>query len=348
MDKRPVILCTLFDHNFLDRGLVLYESLDAVEPDFTLYVLAMDDNCLNILQAEGRDRLVIIPFEQFMNDRLEAARKDRSLKEFIWTCSGFLIKYVLENYDVHDCTYVDADMFFYSSPRVLLDDFYAASCDAGIIPHRYSRHYENAVFEKYCGKYCVEFNTFKNNENGRKILDWWVDSCARCCTSQFGADSFGDQKYLDEFEERFDGVYIYDDPGAGVAPWNVDAYRLGDGMDVIRDSVSSPIIFYHFHDFTVIDEKHYRGNIYTRAPFQDRKLIDWLYPAYYRVIMDQRHMLHAKYGLYSGSEGADNIRKSKLTVLRELGEGCPTFLFFIITLIKILLFTKRDTIEIEG
>ena len=47
------IYCTLFDSNYLDKGLVLYHSLCACEPDFRLYVFAFDERCREVLEAEA-------------------------------------------------------------------------------------------------------------------------------------------------------------------------------------------------------------------------------------------------------------------------------------------------------
>ena len=42
--------CTLFDSNYLDKGLVLYESMANVMENFKLYILAMDEKCEDILK----------------------------------------------------------------------------------------------------------------------------------------------------------------------------------------------------------------------------------------------------------------------------------------------------------
>ena len=42
--------CTLFDSNYLDKGLVLCKSMNNVMPEFKLYILAMDDKCTEILK----------------------------------------------------------------------------------------------------------------------------------------------------------------------------------------------------------------------------------------------------------------------------------------------------------
>ena len=40
--------CTLFDSNYIDRALVMYQSLEAVLDDFKLYVIAFDLKCEQI------------------------------------------------------------------------------------------------------------------------------------------------------------------------------------------------------------------------------------------------------------------------------------------------------------
>ena len=44
-----MIFCTLFDSNYLDKGLVLLDSLKRLNIDFKLYVLAMNDKCYEVL-----------------------------------------------------------------------------------------------------------------------------------------------------------------------------------------------------------------------------------------------------------------------------------------------------------
>ena len=45
--------CTLFDSNYIDRALVMYQSLEAVLDDFKLYVIAFDLNTKLIKMMEG-------------------------------------------------------------------------------------------------------------------------------------------------------------------------------------------------------------------------------------------------------------------------------------------------------
>ena len=57
--------CTLFDSNYLDKGLVLYDSMKTVMEEFKLYVLAMDDKCCDILKQLNLSNTVVISLQEF-------------------------------------------------------------------------------------------------------------------------------------------------------------------------------------------------------------------------------------------------------------------------------------------
>ena len=90
--------CTLFDSNYLDKGLVLQESLEKVIPDYKLYILAMDKQCESILKQLQLNHVVVISQEEFEDEELREIRKERSRAEYCWTCSASLIDYIFETY----------------------------------------------------------------------------------------------------------------------------------------------------------------------------------------------------------------------------------------------------------
>ena len=109
-------LCTLFDSNYLDRGIALCESLNRVSNHFRLFVFAFDEPACRILKELNIGNVVVIPEEKILNDELQRIKKERSRSEYCWTCTPVIMEYVFEHYDVEACTYIDADMFFYDSP----------------------------------------------------------------------------------------------------------------------------------------------------------------------------------------------------------------------------------------
>lgn len=337
--------CTLFDSNYIDRGIVLYKSLEAVEKDFVLYVIAFDDESIQVLNDLKYNQMIVIPYYEFEDDVLLEAKNNRSKREYLWTCSGYSIKYVINRYALDMCTYIDSDLYFYSTPRVLIEEFLDSNQDVGIIGHNYSNHYENKYWEEHSGKYCVEFNTFKNNCNGRKVLEWWINACLECCTEVGDGIHFGDQKYLDEFTERFDGIYEYANPGAGVAPWNVDEYRAGTiSGTVIRNEVQTNLIFYHFHSLRIIDDEHINCCVFIRAGHHDKELIYNLYRPYATRLIDIRKKMKNQYRLFLGepTKNQDGFTKVKTFFTED-----PNLWMFVRKLYRYLRYRRNDILYMK-
>lgn len=239
--------CTLFDSAYLSRGLALYESLKKNCEQFHLYIFAFDDACHHVLKKMGLSQATILSLEEFEDSELLKIKATRTKAEYCWTCTPSTILYVMENYDVDRCTYLDADLYFYSSPEVLLNEL--GDNSVMITEHRYTPRYDQS---KKSGKYCVQFVPFKNNEKGLKVLRWWRDACIDWCYSRLEDGKFGDQKYLDDWPERFGGVHVMQYVGGGIAPWNIQQYEVYEKRGVlvgreINTGKEFVIIFYHFH-----------------------------------------------------------------------------------------------------
>ena len=209
----------------------MIESLGKASPASIIYVLAFDDKCYEVLTDIAYKNVKLISMKEFESERMLAIKNSRSHRSYCWSCTPFLIKYIIENRGEDICTYIDADMLFYSNPDVLIDDIDKAKADVGIVEHRFGEGTIQEEQIRIAGRYCVEFNTFRNNENSLKILNWWADKCEECCTDDTSKSSdglFGDQMYLTDWLDRFDNIYVMKNHGGGMAPWNVYRYRLID------------------------------------------------------------------------------------------------------------------------
>jgi len=239
--------CTLFDSNYLTRGLALYYSLEKHCADFRLYIFAFDEKCYRVLKKINLSKATIISLTEFEDDELLKVKPSRNKAEYCWTSTSSTILYVLQKYKVEMCTYLDADIFFYSSPKPIFDELGDKSIL--ISEHRYSPQYNKEVKS---GKYCVQFITFKNNESGLKALKWWRERCIEWCYARYENGKFGDQLYLDDWTERFEGVHVLQHLGGGLASWNVQQYEFSKENNrligtEIRSGNKFEVIFYHFH-----------------------------------------------------------------------------------------------------
>ncbi len=262
--------CTLFNSAYLSRGITMYESLLSCCDDFHLYVVAFDEACYTYLSAQRYKHLTVISLAEFETKELLEVKPKRSAAEYCWTCSASTIYHCIRKYGLTNCTYLDADMLFYSNPKVLIDEMGTSS--VLISPHRYTVDYDQS---KSSGKYCVQFVCFKNTEVGMSVLKWWKDACIDWCYARLEDGKFGDQKYLDEFSTRFSGIHELLHLGGGLAPWNIQQYdfeKMGNQLCGIEKSSGKKfdVVFFHFHGL-----KFYEKNIVslTDKQYKISKLI---------------------------------------------------------------------------
>ena len=292
-------LCTLYNSLYLDKGIVLYESLKENAKDFELYVLCMDEKCFKVLSDIGENRIKPIHLSDVENDKMLVAKSNRSTAEYCWTCSSRLIQYVLETYQPECCTYIDADMFFYHDPQILVDEMLKAGKSVMMVPHRFTER--NKHIAAKVGTYCVEFNCFKNDASGHEVLTHWHNQCLECCSNLGDGIHWGDQKYMDEWPKLFPyKVHVCQHPGAGIAPWNIELYKDYNAIDnsalYVRNNKRVDIIFYHYQSITYINRKTVLTGVRDDLD-ADYCLIGSLYKYYLNKIDRTKMMLNDNFNL---------------------------------------------------
>ncbi|MCX6291822.1 MAG: glycosyl transferase [Bacteroidetes bacterium] len=262
--------CTLFDSNYLSRAIAMYQSLRKNVQEFHLYIFAFDDAALNFLEKLQLPFTTTISLKEFEDAELLEIKKTRTNTEYCWTCTPSIILYSIQHFQLKSCTYIDADLVFYSNPKELIDELGEDSIL--LTEHHYSLQYDLTAKS---GKYCVQFMTFKNDDTGMKALTWWRNACNEWCYQRVEEGKFGDQKYLDDWTTRFEKVHVLQNIGGGVAPWNIQQYDLvreKNDFYIIEKSNQKKwkMIFYHFHGVTITEEVYTWFDIVL---FRKRKLV---------------------------------------------------------------------------
>ena len=245
--------CTLFDKNYLYRGLALYDSIVKYCPDFYLYILCVDEETFDALGKLSLKNTKLIPLKDVEYPRLLEAKKNRTRQEYAWTLGSVFTNYVIKNNPaLSDIAYLDSDIYFYSSPQPLYDELGADS--VLIIKHNYEKNLK--YLEARSGIYNVALVIFKNNEAGNKVLTEWSDNCVAWCFNKYEEGRFGDQMYLDKWPETYAGICVSKNDGADVAPWNMNSYKVSSNdKNVLIDG--KPLIFYHTHTLKIISPDKY-------------------------------------------------------------------------------------------
>ena len=290
--------CTLFDSFYLDKGLALYRSLERQTNNFKLFIFSFDDKAYEVLQKMQLKNAVVLHHTVIEDDVLLSLKKERSKAEYNWTCTPVIIEYVLKNYKVENCTYIDADMYFFSDPQILFDEIKESKAKTVITEHRFANDVRGNRWLKRSGKYCVEFNYFDQSEEAYEALSWWKEKCFEWCYALYEKDRMGDQKYLEKFPEMFEGVHELQYLGGGVAPWNLYQYNLKSVNEhgivlETKDKKDFNIVFYHFQNIRYLRDDIVNINSCT----QKKELKETIYFPYLREIESIRKELQENYGI---------------------------------------------------
>lgn len=281
---------TVFDKNFLAKGLVLYDSIKRHGPtEFRYFVLCLDAESYEIMHKLDLPSVVLFSLDDIEDDELREAKKTRTTSEYSWTLKPSIALFILKNYpDTETLMYLDGDLYFYSSLDPLYQEFEGYSIL--LFPHRLPEGKKEK--EKEVGTYNAGMIMFRNDENGRKCLEWWRKECNAWCYRKPEPGKLGDQKYLDYFEEQFNGVKASENKGADVAPWNMKNYRgniekkgdkvFVDGNELINFHFSSLDLYYPYSKILPNGPVNSYG--YTRTSPEKKKIYDEYVHAVYEAI----------------------------------------------------------------
>lgn len=272
--SRTRFFCTLFDSNYLFKGVVMLRSLFEHCPEAHVYVLCMDEHTRSIITALGFPAVTCISLAEIESDDLLAVKKGRNIAEYCWTLSPCLPSWVMEHKpEVQFLTYIDADLMFYSSVLPLFEEIGSASI--AMIEHRFT---PDLQYLEAKGRFCVEWVSFRRDEEGMFCLRRWRDQCLEWCYDRLEDGRMGDQKYLDEWPMRYSSTHILQHAGAGLAPWNYPQYRFSTKPDGSISVDGAPLIFYHFHQFQLLnDDSFYRLSSFYTAEEREPEAIYRMY-----------------------------------------------------------------------
>lgn len=237
--------CTYFDKNYLLKAVSLIASLNRHSTsDFTLYAVCLDDLTLSLLNRLALPNVVAVPLcvVEDNDAGLAAAKAGRSVVEYYWTLTPSVILWVLNRYpEIEIVTYLDADLYFFDDSQPIFDEW----GDNSILIHEHRFPEMLKHLEAY-GKYNVGLVSFRRDAFGLEALEWWRERCNEWCYSFIDNNRYGDQRYLDDWPDRFRKVHVLQNIGAAVAPWNHIRYSFRtEGERLWVDD--RPVIFYHFH-----------------------------------------------------------------------------------------------------
>lgn len=274
--------CTYFDQNYLTRGLALHASLQAHAGTFSLTILCMDEPVEATLRAKHLPHVHLLPLQELVgrHPALAAARENRTPLEFYFTCTSWLMLDLLPHVPAGELlTYLDSDLYFFSSPEPVFTTISAAS--VAITPHRFPTSLVH--LERY-GKYNVGWVSLRHDATGLACATDWAGKCADWCFNTLEPTRYADQKYLDAWTRDFAGTVDLAEPGVNAAPWNIKDVEVVAGPTGPHVNQQA-LIFYHFHALKHLGRQLYDPSLHKYDAELSPALRDLVYLPYLRHLL---------------------------------------------------------------
>lgn len=258
------VICTLFDHRYLPRGLCMIRS--ARRQGFTgnIWVLCLSEECerrMGLLGLPGVKTISLAQLEGHITG-LTAAKANRSTLEYYFTCMAALHTYLFETQPaVNGTMYVDSDIQFYINPEVVFDAI--GDAPVSITPHNFP---PQARAMERCGLFNGGWTAFRRTPDGLKCLAWWLERSLEWCYDRVEGERYANQGYLNKFPDIAPDIKVLRQKGFNCAPWNIGNYKVSEheGRLWVDDE---PIAFFHFHGlkrrlgFFQIPHREYGANV---------------------------------------------------------------------------------------
>lgn len=266
--------CTCLDSTHLTRGRVLHQSLLRHAGEFDLVVLALDEAARKAVTTEAWARTSALRVTDLLkrHPRLAAAQSDRTAGEFAATCKPWLLVELLPRIPHGEClTLVDANLCFFHSPAALYGQMGAASI--ALAPGRPAP--APPASERH-GRFHASWVTLRNDAVGLAAATTWAEQCAAWCFGQPAAGRYLDERYLDDWPQRFPGTVILAEPGAVVAPRDLADRLVTAGPHI----GGSPLISFHFGDLVPLTRQLYDAGLQADGGMPTPGLREFVYRPY--------------------------------------------------------------------
>lgn len=269
-------ICTLLTKDYLVQGLALYASLKKYSDRFRLWILCMDDTAYHILEGMKLANVTLISMDNIMTWKLDRIQQKRKPYEFCWTMKSVLVTYLLKNnYNLDSILYMDADLFFFKDVRAIYDEWENHSVYL-------TKLFLSPEWEQKLGIYSAGLVGFKRDKTGRRCLRSWQRKCLRWCYDKQKNGLWGDQKYLDEWPQRYPNVKVSENKGMNAGSWNT---KKGCMIYSYNDDIyfeNTALVCFHFSGFKIVNENEFVLCKYNKIPAE----ADSIYSVYLDAIKE--------------------------------------------------------------
>lgn len=297
---------TVCAKNYLAQALTLKQSVEATNPNTGFFIFLSD-------AVDGKELPEVILLDESWIPQWKKMAFKYNVVEFSTSIKPFCIDYLF-NKGYENVLYIDPDIYVYKS----LDGIFEILTSKSIVltPHRCTmfddmRGPTSELIVSLVGVYNLGFIGIRNDEIGKRVVNWWKNRLHDYCYDDKEQGLFVDQKWMNFVVGYFpNDVHISHNLGFNMAIWNIQERELylEDGTFKVR-SIEDPtevydLTFFHFSGYDPYKPENIdkRVNDYTVKEYpQYKKLLDDYRKAEMRNGYDKYHSMPYSFNSFSDS-----------------------------------------------
>ncbi|MDD4834070.1 MAG: hypothetical protein PHC44_04980 [Lutispora sp.] len=247
--------CSIISKEYIQKGLLLYNSLEKHDQNFCLYFICLDEEVKSLLEIMKLEKSIILTIGQIENDdpKLANIKATRSKKEYAWTSKASIFLYLFKNYpEIDHILWLDGDIVFNSSPEPIFQEM--GLCSVLLTKERFKG--QNIKLNNIYGIYNTGLMGFKRDKNAINFIKWYRKKCIEWCYNKIIPGKWSDQMYLNKIHEKFNWIRVSKNIGINVTAWNIQGCRIEKVNDDIYID-GKKLIFYHYSGFVYVNDEKF-------------------------------------------------------------------------------------------
>lgn len=263
---------TLCSNNYLPFALSLGKSVKSFSPNARFIIGLVDryDSQLDYSKWEDFEFLTCLDLGY---NEFENMLSRYNIIEFNTAVKPFYFEFLFANNpEVDQIYYLDPDLCFYQSPKVMDDEW--GDAEILLTPnliHTSSKPSTGELASLRHGMYNLGFLGLRRGAESFRLIQWWKERLIEYCRIDKCNGIFVDQKWMDLAPLFFDKIKSVKSPGWNMAWWNFSERELlktDGGFAVNRSDI--PLVFFHFSGF-----KPHNAHYTERLKANDPKYLEY-------------------------------------------------------------------------
>jgi hypothetical protein len=307
------IFFSICSNNYRAQATVLGRSIKKYHPETVFVLFLCDQKLPSIDYGQIADDVITL---ESIEPRFDELALKYNIIELNTCLKPRAFEYLFSEKQARFAVYLDPDIKLFHSLSFLFTDF--PNKNILLTPHIYTpiptddKKPDEQSFLIF-GIYNLGFISIRNTEESLKFLRWWKSRTFQHGSMDTYKGFFVDQLPVNYAPIFFQGVYMLEDYGMNMAPWNLHERWLENRDEKIYVNQNEALKFYHFSSFTV-DQPELPQHYYNRYLLKNRVDLQDIYRDY------KTDLLAAGFTGFAGVENAyaknrkrylRNIRKQK-------------------------------------